>query len=750
MGMYFVLHVQMVALAAGTKDVGGCSIIVTPCPANYYGTNGNVLCTPCPNGGTSPAGTKDVGGCNQQNNNGGGGFCSGFWAVLCGGAVVAGIDCFLTKIVCNKSQPTTPIKDPYPTSKPEVYGPADVNDILEVRSTVKKSRISASCSETNSSFVSTIMSSYLADAHQVNGQNYVWVATIAAGDRTEKMSTIRVAEGQTDTSFDTFNAKYESPELVCLMTRFAKKSGTVFGSSEYMRALKSADVLHGLNRKFKLECLNLDNLVSYLNGYGEGDISQETSTKTYYVYNVTKGTRYTENYSTSEEATIAMKKIAAEQAGKVRQTSTRVNSRGTRRIIRKSRVSVDINVLQNLANIFLPIKASALNAAEVDPSELADRVGSDVTNANADRQISQDDESEEDTNEVYDTLTITSEYLETYGDESDSCPSGESEAIHSDGVRTICLTQDEILSNDQPYIDRTIEENDSTVSIVENACSDNLDYPKTRLTSSFEKLCVTDNEYITLSQEQVDNIASGNYNSTDTGALGLINPNSPDNTYGNNNSNVEESCAGNGEYNKTVKMLNGGSFCGTYAESIASDESKMAIYQSFSQVAENAINEAAGFNNNPLIFDQQLSNGCKYLKPYFDTNANECSANENTPYVGPENKYEEVYDNGKTLSQINQSIKDCSNQGKEYNQYLDRCDISSNQPTIDACNNDSTTIWNELSNSCVPYITSQDSLSGTNNNYTKSEEDKCYESGGSYVDEVDEEGNSTGRMKCNY
>ena len=457
----------------GTLTVAGCSIPVTPCPANFFGTNASVLCTPCPNNGTSNAGTQDASGCKEQpkgntNNGGGDGFCGGWFAVLCGGVILAGVDCFLTKVVCNKpGNPTPPTpKNPRTPITPNqgVNGPADVNDILAVKEYTQSTESSTSCAESNTAYVSSIMATALQDAHVVKGQKYVWVATIAAGQRTEKMSTVKIAGGATSISAEDFEGKFEISELVCLMTRFAKKSGTTFSSVEYMRALKSAGVLHGLNKSKKLECLNLDNLLAYLGNYGEQNSQQTTSKTIYSVSNETKGFSYPDTFNTKEEAVLAMRNIAAQQAGNGNRPSANAPINRIRRVKPVRRVS-SLDLVQKLANIFSPVQASALTIEYTNgqTEEVEDQIPTDPEISDRSIDLS-DNNSISSEGEIVQTLQV--EDTQVTGDYQ--CEdTNEFEVLHSDGVRSMCLTEAEI-NEGQDEINRIIEENYTGLSVPNN------------------------------------------------------------------------------------------------------------------------------------------------------------------------------------------------------------------------------------------------------------------------------------------
>jgi hypothetical protein len=269
----------------GTVDSSGCKspsipctppatgtqpncINPVPCDANTYGLS-KPNCQQCPPNSTSPINTQVASGCVVQQNNGGGeGFCGGGWAWLCGGLILTGVDCFITKIVCNKAGGSVsgPIVNKPSTNNP-VNGPFQKNQYDIVRKTVKAS---SQCISTNAQFVSQVYA--VPGSHkESNGNKFFWVETSVSNGKTVSLSTIRSKEG------------VEVPALKCLMSRFYQMNsgieGIEFGNSVYMKALSDAGILHGLNKDKKSpgylkECIDLTRLLSVLNTYGENDVIQ--------------------------------------------------------------------------------------------------------------------------------------------------------------------------------------------------------------------------------------------------------------------------------------------------------------------------------------------------------------------------------------------------------------------------------------------------------------------------------------------
>jgi hypothetical protein len=293
---------------AGTVDSSGCILPNVPCPVNTYKAN-NIACIPCPPNSTSPVGTTSPTGCIAAQNNGGG-FDWG-WAALGAGLLVA-TDCFLTHIVCKSGGSST--SNPV-TGKPQPHSrntTSVAQDKLVVRKVVTKAVVEK-CQGTNQDFATTVFNSNGADAHTKNGDQYLWVATHFEGGREISMSTIRPAGGKYGVSKSkaNFDSKSVDENLKCLMLRFAAKNNVQLGSSEYMNALKNAGcvtldkfcgVLHGRNLTYDLECINLSRLVYALGKYGEDNVGVQGSEK-FKIWNETQNSEYNlDLYDSSNEA----------------------------------------------------------------------------------------------------------------------------------------------------------------------------------------------------------------------------------------------------------------------------------------------------------------------------------------------------------------------------------------------------------------------------------------------------------------
>jgi hypothetical protein len=293
----------------GTTDSANQTTIracyyIKQCEAGTYGEgrvwgNDQPYCTPCPANSTSPAGTTVASGCVAKQG-GGEGFCGGWWLVACGAAVVGAACIFKFFGLCGSGDSASDLTKPSITkSQRQTSGTTERSDLLSV---VKVKASASSCSGTNESLVNSVYNNNSADAHPSKGDKYLWVATVAAGTATEKMSTVRPAQGQTGSLDRPVDA-----DLLCLMQRFAKKNNKEFGSPAYMEALCGGKnskgicqgVLHGLNKAKKLECINLSKLLASFNG----DTGETQESSEYYaIKNKTKGYTYSEKYATKELA----------------------------------------------------------------------------------------------------------------------------------------------------------------------------------------------------------------------------------------------------------------------------------------------------------------------------------------------------------------------------------------------------------------------------------------------------------------
>lgn len=578
---------------AGTTEVGKCVITVAPCPANYYGVNGNVLCTPCPNNGTSPAGTKDVSGCKAQEN-GGGGFCSGFWAVLCGGVVAGVVDCFLTKFVCNKAQPSSPkITNTTPNIN-RTPGQIVKRDILAVYETAYSEQVDAQCVGGNSDLISTVYANNPADAHNPDNGMFIWIATYSEGSITKALSTIRPAGGMNgkSSSATDLNSKAIDINLQCLMQRYAKMRGVVFGSSEYLQALKSDRILHGLNRKYKLECIDLIALGDALQIYGENSV--EKSSSEFFVRNETKQTDYPQKFATQAEAETYMNSL----------------------VIRvKARPKANKRVM--FPNFFGVINASA--EADTD-----------------------------DTNPGYTSEVLPDSYLV-----SANTPTTSSENKLTEISAFVCMYEDGTEAPDEecPETEDQTSETDSEYSQYYdlNECDQYAPYLYNGTCYELGKL-----------KEQF--LSEGVQTSTN-----ITNP-----TFAMYENDVCKNEYPDYPYYYTDKSGNVNCFS---TESLTKQLAEDAAIDNGTGNYIDTSYIPAGF-----IYDIQTCYANNGSQPYYNSQTNLCYTKNQMDEAagniyGPVNQ--EVYDNGKTLSQINESIKDCQNQGKEYDQYLDRCSDNS-------------------------------------------------------------------------
>jgi hypothetical protein len=300
-----------------------------PCPVNTFGA-GQPNCQQCPVNSTSQAGTTVASGCVAQNNGGGEGFCGGWWAIACGAAVIGGACLLKVFGFCAGGDSTPGPSTQTTTTQIEKVTPTTRRDKLLVKK-ITTNGIS-DCPDVSSRLNSELANDVfrdngngeeLSDAHYENqsaktGDKYLWVATYAVGNTTKVMSTIRPAGGSTGTSSsaEEVNAKPYDSSLLCLMKRFAKLQKMEIGSERYMSQLKGFGILHGLNKQYKLECLNLSNLETAIANFGEKN--SEAGGVKYIVSNETQGYDYSEVFDT-ESAAIA---FAKETVGK---TSKKVN-----------------------------------------------------------------------------------------------------------------------------------------------------------------------------------------------------------------------------------------------------------------------------------------------------------------------------------------------------------------------------------------------------------------------------------------
>jgi hypothetical protein len=330
----------------GTVDSSGCKspsipctppatgtqpncINPVPCDANTYGPS-KPNCQQCPPNSTSPINTQVASGCVAQQNNGGGeGFCGGWWAVACG-AVVLGGACLLKVFgFCAGGDSTPGPSSSSTTTQTEKVSSTTRRDKLLVKKIQTKgiSDCPDVANKLNSELINSVFNDNGAgeegtDAHYQNknktGDKFLWVATYAIGNSTQVMSTIRPAGGKdgTSSSAEEVNAKAYDSSLLCLMKRFAKLQKMEIGSERYMSQLKGFGILHGLNKQYKLECLNLSNLETAIANFGEKN--NEAGGVKYIVSNETQGYDYSEVFDT-ESAAIA---FAKETVGK---TSKKVN-----------------------------------------------------------------------------------------------------------------------------------------------------------------------------------------------------------------------------------------------------------------------------------------------------------------------------------------------------------------------------------------------------------------------------------------
>jgi hypothetical protein len=681
--------------ANGTNDLAvnssGCVIIVAPCPANYYGENGNLLCTPCPNGGTSLAATKTIAGCvtpvtPAQNNGGGDGFCGGWWAVVCGAVVATTVDCFLTKVLCNKPQPASPT-----VNKPVTPNtPPAVKDILKVKPIYSTSKTVDTCTSTNEEYVKAIMQDYPADAHVNKGQNYVWVETVAQNGYTTQMSTVRVPGGKTS-QVNTFGNATESPELVCLMKRFAKAEGVKFGSAEYMQGLKRVGVLHGLNKKFKLECLNLDNLLIALSnsGYADQTESKITTTK-WIISNETQGFSYSQEYNTENEA-----KAAADSISKTT-SKTGSATRVQRRTVKprpntkpKPRVTSQLPLLDVLNNMISPVKASAQRVLEDDEGEtdISAGVNTNVQN-DADVQVANNngtsESSQEEVGEAVYTLEVTGSdgsYDQCEIDNScDTCPDYAPNEREIYGGEIVCLTDE-----DNEYSNEDLD-------LGSNAKFDpNLSCPDSKPFSYYGE-CLTEDEY---------------YNG------------------GVSNSNSNEGCTG--EFDTLVSTSAGDVFCGTKQESNLSDEAKKKLYFDLFGTGADIVDSAIDCNANANTVWNSYNNTCDAY-----------DENSNTPSTSNEGCTGE-FDTLVTTSAGDAfcGTKKESNLSDSAKIELYKSLFGTGADIVDQaynCNANANTVWNSYNNTCDAYDDDSNSNNESDKQSNKSSS-KCTEmDDGSYDD----------------
>jgi hypothetical protein len=280
--------------------------------------DGSKKCSTCPANTTSVVIGQETNGQNQircdaiipvttQENNGGGGLCGGWWLAACiGGAV--GVACLvnifgLCKGSEQKKEPVYSTTDyNFPTTQPT----ASQGGRAPVLRRETYQTAGGKCTDTSSNYINQVVSEakslpqaegttriegkYEGQWHKDSSGQYTWIKTDSSGNKATSFSTTII------------NSQYSANNaLQCLMVRYAAMINEPFGSSNYVKNLKSNDILHGFNKRVKAECLNLTKLLSTLEALGYADSSQIS--KTVYKYAVYKnGQKVTQSYSTEQEA----------------------------------------------------------------------------------------------------------------------------------------------------------------------------------------------------------------------------------------------------------------------------------------------------------------------------------------------------------------------------------------------------------------------------------------------------------------
>jgi hypothetical protein len=502
----------------GTKEISGCKVNVIDCPENYYGENGNVRCDPCPNDGTSPKGTKTVSGCKAKEN-GGEGFCGGWWAVVCGGVVAGVVDCFLTHLLCNK--PSSGPKIDVGLNKPiipEVYGPNNqkADQYVYLPRNVGQN---ITCKGSSEELVQKVMQYPKSTGVHPDkqGKRFIWVeTTLKSNGETQSLSVHRGMDGTT------------IPELVCLMKRYSILTNTAVGSREFMEALCGFrdskgvcdNVLHGRNRTNNKECLDLEALVSILSNYDYEGEARNGKTEWAAAKSGTK-VAVSPWFATKQE----VYDWARQNKGILVSTSGTQPRTNRRRAIRKP---------VSIFNIFNTVKASAEitegGRENVDASINSDvyLLDGDVGNSNPlSYEIGEEEDAIDDG-----ALGLTANNM-TCAEENDNDPEYSTELAASNGD-VICgseaeaqLSQEDIdaivyrtlyetetnpnpssgCGPDAPYSYETgFCEPNSNSGSGECAGNGNLNY--TKYSSKGKPVCVTEDESLNASQSQIDQWAA--------------------------------------------------------------------------------------------------------------------------------------------------------------------------------------------------------------------------------------------------
>jgi hypothetical protein len=523
---------------AGTQTIAGCSVVVAPCPANYYGVNGNVLCTPCPNGQTSAQGTQDASGCKGQEN-GGGGFCSGFWGIICGAVVATTIDCFLTKVLCNKPQPSAPVVNKPTTNTQRVNNPTAPRQGYQYISRSQSSSSSCQASNANYAFdLQNISPEYHFD--KKTGHNFFWIQTRVEGGKTTYLSTIRKMDGA------------EVPALKCLFTRYlearAGTEGIRLGNQIYNKSLKDDGILHGRQLSpsspgYNHECIDITELLAVIENYDVRENANQSSVE-WAVARTGTTVALTPWFATKDGAYNSARELKLN--GSIIDVTNTIS-------LPKQKVRKPVKRVFN--NIFGSIKASAAlaeNVEEVDALSLPEEEITIDFNNIIDLPIEEGDVIPElggDTSETEqypcngsDLIFNVNDDIQTkidglaaqgcdYYDYEDDT-SGDSQVSGQDDNYSQYLSPD--CDQYSPYdYDGTCMDigtlkqalgDISSTDTVNNAlgidglsdCSSNTDFPETRYSTLGFIVCLTPNEAFTLTQDEIDAIYSGDVSSTYT------------------------------------------------------------------------------------------------------------------------------------------------------------------------------------------------------------------------------------------
>ena len=293
------------------------------------GTDGSKSCGKCPagttqtQGGTEPTGeiqfncvaATPITPTRQEDKSGA---CDealeqiGCAALITGGLVLIGC-VFKFLGLCNEQSTPEP--------KTTITQPRPVGDLQQsFRYTlvpVRSGTATSACTNTNEVYASDLEQLRVqrsgrgdesSPTHQHGKRNFVWVETTVKDAKVNGKYVTKEFKAATLRGETEANAS-----LKCLVTRFATASGTGYGSSEFIKALRDTGVLHGINQQYKAECYNISKLVSYLNSNGNSITNAPKSVITKYLLkrnNVPVG-----KFDTKEEAIQQFNTIRANYRG---------------------------------------------------------------------------------------------------------------------------------------------------------------------------------------------------------------------------------------------------------------------------------------------------------------------------------------------------------------------------------------------------------------------------------------------------